>query len=269
MHQCVYNEQNWEIFWKQGEICWRHWERILVGPENWKKKTFQSRSQGWLASYVIMSFHELLWEDGVGEEQGGREGGIKAKGCRGGKEERRREWRRKVRGGTIWKTRNVRRSNKGGQKKAVIKEKEKERVKVEERGGEGLRGPHSQRKDRSRIASSLAEKTTAAGTTQPIWHEKHKIKSNESPQTESWLFTPSVFSLRLLDGELQARPTALTGSNKTYTHVRNPGRVGPTPEHNLNQLFSCSPCMLNQSILTTMRGRGRRKCWWNCSVALA
>lgn len=30
-----------------------------------------------------------------------REGGIKAKGCRGGKEERRREWRRKVRGGTF------------------------------------------------------------------------------------------------------------------------------------------------------------------------
>lgn len=33
VHQCVYNEQNWEIFWKQGEICWRRWERILVGPE--------------------------------------------------------------------------------------------------------------------------------------------------------------------------------------------------------------------------------------------
>lgn len=38
VRQCVYNEQNWEIFWKQGEICWRHWEReSWWGPKNWKK----------------------------------------------------------------------------------------------------------------------------------------------------------------------------------------------------------------------------------------
>lgn len=85
VRQCVYNEQNWEIFWKQGEICWRRWEReSWWGPKNRKKKTFQSRSQGWLASYVILSYHELLWEDGVGEEQGGGGSGW------GGREELRR-----------------------------------------------------------------------------------------------------------------------------------------------------------------------------------
>lgn len=59
-------------------------------------------------------------------------------------------------------------ATKEDKRKLLKKKKKKKRVKVEERGGEGLRGPHSQRKDRSRIASSLAEKATAAGTTQPI-----------------------------------------------------------------------------------------------------
>lgn len=47
-------------------------------------------------------------------------------------------------------------------------------------------------------------------------------------------------------------------SSKIYTHVRNPGRVGLTPEHNMNQLFSCSR-IFNQSIATTIRVREREK----------
>lgn len=130
------------------------------------------------------------------------------------------------------------------------------------------RRKENKREDRSQIKSRLPVKTTRTGKHSQLDMRKIKRKENESPQTESWIFTPSVSSLWLLDGELQTQPTTLTGSYKTYTHVRNPGRVGPKPEHNVNQLFSALPHTqpINSYNYERQQEKIRR---WNCTLDLA
>lgn len=128
------------------------------------------------------------------------------------------------------------------------------------------RGEQKRRQESNQIKTSCENNQNRK--TQPIGHEKNKRRENESPQTESWIFTPSVSSLWLLDGELQTQPTTLTGSYKTYTHVRNPGRVGPKPEHNVNQLFSALPHTqpINSYNYERQQEKIRR---WNCTLDLA
>ena len=185
------------------------------GPKNRKKKKKKKKHfraaprDDWLhmlSCHSMSCYERMEWvknrEEEGGSGWGGREGGIKAKGCRGGEEERRKEWRRKVRGGMIWKTRNVRRSNKRKTKESCYKRKKEESQGWGERRRRVKRPARPKKRQESNHIKPRWENNHSRNT-QPIWHEKHKIKSNESPQTESWLFTPSVFSLRLLDGELQ------------------------------------------------------------------
>ena len=92
---------------------------------------------------------------------------------------------------------------------------------------------------------------------------KIKVKQNESPQSELWLSAPSVFSLGCWKQSSRPGPPPWLGHTRLgkhiseiYTHAHNPGRVGLTPERNMNQLFCCSR-IFDQSRATTMRDRHR------------
>lgn len=145
----------------------------------------------------------------------------------------------------------------------------------ENRGGKANRKiVKTCREDRSQIKLNLTEKTTTAGK-QSISHEIKMNPYSPIPSSSPHLFSVSGCWTESSSPDSPPRlgHTRLVKyiSSKIYTHVRNPGRVGLTPEHNVNQLFSCSR-IFNQSIATTIGDReknSKQKKWWcNCILDL-
>lgn len=108
-----------------------------------------------------------------------------------------------------------------------------------------------QKRSTSQISLSQKQPERGYASQNTSRHDMRKNKTEWIPA--DWILVLHPICFQSPAGpRAPRRPTTLTGSNKTYTHIRNPGRVGPTPEHNANQLFLCSR-MLNQSNATTTR----------------